>query len=106
MAKNTIHLELIAFDIFGLQITYRFTVYYRPLNDDLSNLNLFISAISSLTCDDVSLVLTGDFNLPNIDWSNFTCLASCGLMHECFLACRKTLALNQLVVDTTRGNNT
>ena len=49
-------LELISFDIFDLQITYRFIVYYRP-NDDLSNINLFISAISSLACDDVSLVL-------------------------------------------------
>ena len=27
-------LELITFDIFGLQITYRFIVYYRPPNDD------------------------------------------------------------------------
>ena len=82
-------LEVIAFDIFGLQITYRFIVYYRLPNDDLSNPNLVISAISSLACGDVSLVLTGDFNLPNIDWSHFTCLAGCGLIHECFLECIK-----------------
>ena len=99
-------LELIAFDIIDLLITYRLTVYYRPPIDDLSNLNLVISAISSLPCDDVSLVLTGDFNSPNIDWSNFTCLAGCGLIHECFLEFIKTLALNQHVVDATRGNNT
>ena len=99
-------LELIAFVIFVLQITYRFIVYHRSPNYDLSNLNLFISAISSLACDDASHVLTGDFNLPNMDWSNFTCLAGCGLIHECFLKFIKPLALNQHVVDTTHDNNT
>ena len=41
-----------------------------------------------------------------MDWSNFTCLAGCGLIHESFPEYIKSLALNQHVVDTTRGKNT
>ena len=47
--------------------------YYRPPNSDIGNLEDLSSQIRQLTEKrDREIILGGDFNLPHIDWSNFT----------------------------------
>jgi len=97
-------LELLVFDVLGVHIKYRFVLCYRPPSSGIDDLCLLTKAIDCLCISDASVILCGDFNLPQINWSspdthNFSDLSSS------FIDCMQENALVQYVVEATRGNN-
>ena len=71
--------------IYNLQIQYLLS----PPNDDAINLITYSYSLQTPFYAMMVRFLTGDFNLLNINWFNFT----------------RTLVPNQLVFNSTRGNN-
>ena len=68
--------ELICFHISVKLVSYKFILLYLPPNSRL-NKNVFHLHIASLNCiltdlinPNETTILTGDFNLPNINWLN------------------------------------
>jgi len=97
-------LELLCFDLLGPNIKYRIILWYRAPCSDLANLKLFTAAFDFLSRTDASIILAGDFNLPNIDWSSSM---SCGnALHDYFIEFVNKSALFQHVIQSTRLDNT
>jgi hypothetical protein len=49
--------------------------YKTPSNDDPDVINKLHESISKLTCKDTvltNIILTGDFNVPDINWDNMS----------------------------------
>ena len=66
-------LEIICFDLLGMETRYRFIVYYRAPYYDCGAINLMslTTGCFELLLDvDASVVLAGDFNFPSINWTN------------------------------------
>ena len=68
-------LDLLCIDILNTCLRVRVIVGYRPpssetASDVIQSTNHFIECLRSLCNVDASIVLVGDFNFPNIDWSN------------------------------------
>jgi len=100
-------LELLCIDIVGNQYPVRVILGYRPpgLDTDACDIQCtkqLIDCLTSLCNVDSSIVLAGDFNLPNIDWSNLlftvddTC---CSTLFSMFV---KRFCFCQLVCEPTR----
>ena len=88
-------------------------VAYRPPNASLSSfkalLSFFSVCISSINDDSYDIMMTGDYNLPSIDWQT-NCVQSGGTQEvqqsaQHFLAFMSDHLLSQYVMCPTRGNN-
>ena len=97
-------LELLVFDVLCVHIKYRFILCYRAPSVDTNELSLLTEAVDLFCITDASVVLCGDFNLPQINWTNVDC-ASDSFSSQ-FLDCIQANALTQYVEDATRGKNT
>jgi hypothetical protein len=72
-------------------------------------LNFFSTRISSINDDSYDIMVTGDYNLPLIDWQT-NCVQSGGTQEiqqsaQLFLAFISDHLLSQYVMCPTRGNN-
>ena len=94
--------ELLWMEVATLNGPLLFGVYYRSpsqSNSDIISLNHCLLSIS-----DYSIVLCGDFNVPNIDWSvGFPTVSSLPANSLCDLV--NDNYLSQLVTVPTRGDN-
>jgi hypothetical protein len=90
---------------FGV-VKYLVGVIYRPPNSD-ENYLLSICETVSLMCSKYSnynIVITGDFNLPNINW-DLVMPTSNDKLTLVFLNCVLSNNLEQIINFPTRGNN-
>ena len=94
--------ELLWMEVATLNVPLLFGVYYRSpsqSNSDIISLNYCLLSIS-----DYPIVLCGDFNVPNIDWSvGFHTVSSLPANSLCDLV--NDNYLSQLVTVPTRGDN-
>ena len=88
-------------------------VAYRPPNASLSSfkalLSFFSTCISSINDDSYDIMMTGDYNLPLIDWQT-NCVQPGGTQEiqqsaQDFLTFLSDHLLSQYVMCPTRGNN-
>jgi hypothetical protein len=98
-------LELLVFDVLGVHTKYRFILCYRPPSSGIDDLCLLTKAIDCLCISDASVILCGDFNLPQINWSSQDTSNVSDLLSSSFVDCIQENALVQYVVEATRGNN-
>ena len=70
------NIDIVCIDLLGFENKYRFVnCYVPPRSCSVTEIHLkeFVTTIESVfTCDagtDASIIFTGDFNFPNIDWS-------------------------------------
>ena len=64
MSKNSAcsyNIDIVCVDLLGFESKYRFVNCYVPPQ--------FVITIDPLFTCDASIIFTGDFNFPNIDWS-------------------------------------
>ncbi len=81
----------------------RFVCVYRPPSDTVVNARLIKRCLDSLCSVSYAVCVTGDFNLPGIDWDTFEC-PKYGV-HDLLLDCFVTNCLFQCVREPTRENN-
>ena len=65
-------LEILAFDILNFDVEFRFILAYRSpgsTHAQAVELESDLNYLQNLLAVDASIVLVGDFNLPEIDWS-------------------------------------
>ena len=99
-------LEMVAFDLLNvLPLVRIFTVYRPPSYDQKAchYVNLLLGCVEQYSCANRSNVILGDFNLPNICWSNLQC--SSDYVHQTFLNFVITHGFVQLVDFPTRESN-
>ncbi len=96
-------LELVACDICSGSNKQRIVCVYRPPSDSASNAKLLRRCISTLCDVPYPVCVTGDFNLPLIDWTNFGCPEDG--VHDVLLDCFLSNCLIQYVSAPTRENN-
>jgi len=102
--------EICTLDLHYAVSCIRLICVYRPPASDtcpnaFKNTKSRVSCLSSLCDCSIPVVLVGDFNLPNVDWSN-SCIVSdsdrCSVKFSVFTARH---ALEQLDIGPTRGCN-
>ncbi|ESO08259.1 hypothetical protein HELRODRAFT_184634, partial [Helobdella robusta] len=90
------HIEIVSIDIAISNKNYRFISYYRSGGFDmLAEKYAFDSAqcIKELCKGDINCLM-GDFNLPNIDWINYSAPNNC--IYDIFMDLFSELGLHQL----------
>jgi hypothetical protein len=100
-------LEIVCLDLLNVFIPTRIIVCYRAPSsdsglDDIEHIGHFIECLKFLSRHDATTLLVGDFNLPNINWSDpvFTSVRnSCSVQFSAFA---KQYAFNQFVNEETR----
>lgn len=98
--------ELVAVDINFCDRKIRIINCYRPpyYNDaDVGYLTHLITSLTDLLNIDYDVILLGDFNLPEIDWTNYH--SSQFKCYEQFLLFINDHGLHQYVLEPTRGDN-
>jgi len=85
----------------------RVIVGYRPpssdtVSDAIQSTNHFTECLRSLCNVDASIVLVGDFNFPNIDWSNLQFAVDNDRSSTFFSMFVKQYCFDQLVSEHTR----
>ena len=63
--------ELLWLELFSQSGPILFATFYRPPNSDVTTLNSLNHSLSSIQ-PKYPIILCGDFNLPQIDWSTVT----------------------------------
>lgn len=92
--------EVLIMDITLSLGTIRFILVYRTANCTVFNSNLLQNVISDFSCHSNPTVVLGDFNLPDIVWSQPVCLHGISLdFYNTFCSHN----LSQLVMQPTRG---
>ena len=66
---NGVNYDMLCFDLYLNVITIRFIVVYLPPDQALSEIVMrdFCKTLKSLLIHDKPIIMTGDFNLPQID---------------------------------------
>ena len=89
-------------------------VVYRPPDASYGSFSKLIETLSlaldNLTPSDYDIFITGDFNLPQINWETLQIqgggTSDSNLSAQCLLNFMSTYLLNQMVRVSTRGSNT
>jgi hypothetical protein len=105
------YLEIMAVDVDFelLPIHYRLIVCYRPPGYsvlDMRYFKKFLSHLHMLSNSDRTVLITGDFNLPNISWSSIPSVVKHDMFHTNFLDFISEYGFSQFVVESTRAKNT
>ena len=102
------NVEIAAFDVVCPTSKFRFVVCYRPPYYDpaaLKYLNNFIACLDLLCSINYSIFIIGDFNMPDVCWSDFSFKGSHATFSNIMLDFVCDHGLSQCVFDPTRGNN-
>ena len=62
--------EIVWIELMGLTLPIVIGVFYRPPSATMSVLEQLSLSLSNLSSYKCLLILCGDFNIPNINWSN------------------------------------
>ena len=96
--------ELLWIELLGKQGSTLLGTFYRPpcsSDSDLQSLSISLNSLLSMNCP---IVLCGDFNAPNVDWSAISPTSSSAVANTlCSLVADNFLT--QAVYFPTRGNN-
>jgi len=101
-------LEIVSFDVFLINTTYRFIVCYRPPYYDNNAFKYLTDLVKSLEvlCDiSYNVCLVGDFNLCDISWSDWSSIGNHDSFNNVLLDFACYLGLRQCVTEPTRGGN-
>ncbi len=94
--------ECIAVDLCG-SVSYRVICAYRPPNASAQD-SLLLYQLLTWLCDcNLPVVILGDFNLPAVNWSAYTCPSAPIYME--FMSIVHTQGLVQTVLEPTRQHN-
>ncbi len=93
-------LEMVSVDLIAPQGRYRLAVAYLPPRLDVAVLSSACAEISRLADVAYPVLIIGDCNFPEIDWS--MCTKPRGSGPQIFLECIITAGLEQLVTEHTR----
>jgi len=99
-------LEMLALDVVGCDVKYRIIVVYRPPYSDghaQSIMTDILSCLQELTAVSYPTIIAGDFNLPNIDWSNIS--GPNDMFCSPFIDFVNDAGLTQFVTSPTRGDH-
>ena len=104
-------LDILSVDILNSNQPVRLILCYRPPSSDsdssaLTSMKHYIDCLEHLSDTHKSVVLLGDFNLPQVDWSNPSFCADSEKCSTAFLAFTKLFAMEQLVTEPTRFDPT
>lgn len=102
-------LDVLCVDIISVSQPIRLIACYRPPSSDtdiaaVNSMKHFIGCVEYLCDVDKSVILLGDFNLPNVDWSNPTFCSDQDRCSTLFVSFTKAFALQQHVYEPTRYN--
>ena len=108
LCKN-ISCDLLCFDIFTRAVSYKFILLYRPpgtLTKDVFRMHIVSlnTILKEIINTNITTILTGDFNLPGINWAKNIFPAD-GI-HDLFVENTSSLGLHQLVTEPTRHSST
>jgi len=86
--------DLIAIDILNLEAPVRMVTVYRPPATDtypiaITDTKLLIDSLRHICDVDFSVIINGDFNLPNINWSDPVLVSSrdyCSTLFSTFVS--------------------
>jgi len=87
------------------KITFTLANVYRPPGNDSSFVRKLEKLLQPVLAKPESLILMGDFNLPDINWNTSTVNVSSQNIHYNFLAFTVLNALHQVVNFPTRDDN-
>ena len=104
--------DICAVDVINLANQVRFITVYRPPSSDtdptsVNDMTVLIDCLQQLCDVDYTVVINGDFNLPNINWS-YPIILSNDNMDHCSTLFTNFMAQNvfdQLVNDVTRPSS-
>jgi len=102
------NVEIVAFDVVCATSKFRFVVCYRPPYYDSAALNYltaFIACLELLCNINYTVFIVGDFNMPDVCWSDFSFTGSHANFSNIMLDFVCDHGLSQCVVEPTRGNN-
>ena len=94
-------LEILWVEITLLNKSLLLGAFYRPPSSK-NNLRELQSTLNGISSHQV--ILCGDFNMPDIDWSTLSCMLS-HLPSQSLCETVKNCALDQLVTEPTRSKN-
>ena len=82
-------------------------VFYRPPSSDVSYLLKLEKSLCLLERggNNLTTLLLGDFNLPNVDWSNPSAPIGYDTLSSTFCSISQDYFFHQMVVNPTRGDN-
>ena len=98
--------EVLAVNVISHDGAIRFIVVYRPPEYNLIGreyMKLLCECLKYLFETKDTIIMVGDFNLPCIDWNNFS--SPCDDIHSAFFDLCMQSGFIQLVNEPTRGNN-
>ncbi|ESN90115.1 hypothetical protein HELRODRAFT_182809 [Helobdella robusta] len=92
------HIEIISIDVFSSSTTYRFISYYRSGGFDNLAVDYAIDSTQCIRelCNGNVNCLLGYFNLPLIDWNNYS--SPDNAIYNCFIELFNDLGLHQLLM--------
>lgn len=100
-------IECIFCKAYSGKVRYVLGAFYRPPSSSVAVLERLRNYLSVHVKPDDRIILSGDFNLPNVDWPNFLVLNQSDESGEAMLDIAFTFDLLQVVEDFTRiqGNS-
>jgi hypothetical protein len=99
------HLEILCMDVFCNNFKQRYVCVYRPPSRDVDYITQLVSCLNILCNVDYSFIVCGDFNLPNIDWSQAINPQLLPILDSIFASFVIDNGLLQLIDQPTRANN-
>jgi hypothetical protein len=106
ITQNDNDIDIICVDLFFGAHKLRLITCYRPPFYSKIDFDYLVSLISIINdlCSSVSqFIIVGDFNLPKIDWINYT--SPNEKCHSLFLTLVNSLGMHQFVHEPTRESN-
>jgi hypothetical protein len=104
---NGINYDMLCFDLYLDVLTIRFIVVYLPPDQAQSVIVMrdFCKTLKSLLIYDKPVIMTGDFNLPQIDWATPSCSGSSDSAPHIFYDFYSTHCLTQCVDYSTHDKD-
>lgn len=104
-------IEVVSIDILNGSTPIRLINVYRPPASDtdssaIADMEHLINCLQSLSDVDSTVIITGDFNLPKIDWSDPVIMPDVDNCSSLFTVFTKQFVFEQLVTEVTRPSTT
>ena len=71
LVPNSFDVEMVSVDLFHTKVCFPVYIYVAPISSD-SYQSAVLCSLISLTSGDIPVLITGDFNSPDICWSTLS----------------------------------